>query len=134
MSELSFRPKTSEIPTQPGVYRFLDGRGKVLYVGKAKNLKSRLTTYFGTFSKLHERTQRMLTAAADVKWTIVDTEYDALQLEFMWIKEFKGYEALVVTSEDAHQSEYVSAPVPQQAGPAASARPNVGGACSNVGR
>ncbi len=88
MTKLSFRPKTSEIPTQPGVYRFVDSRGKVLYVGKAKNLKSRLTSYFGTFSKLHERTQRMLLAAADVKWTIVDTEYDALQLEFMWIKEF----------------------------------------------
>ena len=88
MTQLSFRPKTSEIPTQPGVYRFLDKRGRVLYVGKAKNLKSRLTSYFGTFSKLHERTQRMLLAASDVKWTIVDTEYDALQLEFMWIKEF----------------------------------------------
>ena len=89
MTELSFRPKTSEIPTQPGVYRFLDERGKVLYVGKAKNLKSRLTSYFGTFHKLHERTQRMLSAAADVNWTIVDTEYDALQLEFMWIKQFE---------------------------------------------
>ena len=88
MTQLSFRPKTSEIPTQPGVYRFLDKRGRVLYVGKAKNLKSRLTSYFGTFSKLHERTQRMLLAASDVKWTIVDTEFDALQLEFMWIKEF----------------------------------------------
>ena len=88
MSKLSFRPKTSEIPTQPGVYRFLDASQRVLYVGKAKNLKARLTSYFGPLEKLHERTQRMLLAAADVKWTIVDTEYDALQLEFMWIKEF----------------------------------------------
>lgn len=87
--ELSFRPKTSEMPTNPGVYRFVDERGKVLYVGKAKNLKNRLTSYFGNFSKLHERTQRMLSAASDVKWTIVETEYDALQLEFMWIKEFE---------------------------------------------
>ena len=86
--ELGFRPKTSEIPTDPGVYRFLDARGKVLYVGKAKNLKNRLTSYFGNFQKLHERTQRMLSSAADVKWTIVATEYDALQLEFTWIKEF----------------------------------------------
>lgn len=86
--ELSFRPKTSEIPTNPGVYRFIDSKGKVLYVGKAKNLKNRLTSYFGNFDKLHERTQRMLRAASDVKWTIVDSEYDALQLEFMWIKEF----------------------------------------------
>ena len=88
MANLAFRPKTSEIPTNPGVYQFLDSRGKVLYVGKAKNLRSRLTSYFGTFDKLHERTQRMLQSASDVKWTIVNTEYDALQLEFTWIKEF----------------------------------------------
>ena len=88
MTELSFRPNTSEIPTNPGVYRFLDSRGRVLYVGKAKNLRARLTSYFGTFDKLHERTQRMLQRASDVKWTIVNTEYDALQLEFTWIKEF----------------------------------------------
>ncbi|MEK9578568.1 MAG: excinuclease ABC subunit UvrC, partial [Aquiluna sp.] len=86
--QLGFRPRTSEIPTDPGVYRFLDERGKVLYVGKAKNLKNRLTSYFGNYEKLHERTQRMLATAADVKWTIVATEYDALQLEFTWIKEF----------------------------------------------
>ena len=87
-NELSFRPKTSEIPTNPGVYRFVDGNNKVLYVGKAKNLRSRLASYFGPLHKLHERTQRMLLSARDVKWTIVDTEYDALQLEFQWIKEF----------------------------------------------
>ncbi len=88
-NELSFRPKTSEIPTNPGVYRFVDANNKVLYVGKAKNLRSRLTSYFGPLHKLHERTQRMLLSARDVKWTIVDTEYDALQLEFQWIKEFE---------------------------------------------
>jgi excinuclease ABC subunit C len=88
MAELSFRPKTSEIPTNPGVYRFIDSNERVLYVGKAKNLRSRLTSYFGTFERLHDRTQRMLLAATDVKWTIVNTEYDALQLEFSWIKQF----------------------------------------------
>lgn len=87
-NDLSFRPKTSEIPTNPGVYRFVDGNDRVLYVGKAKNLRARLTNYFGPLQKLHERTQRMLLASQGVKWTIVDTEYDALQLEFMWIKEF----------------------------------------------
>lgn len=87
--DLSFRPKTGEIPTQPGVYRFLDSSGRVLYVGKAKNLRARLTNYFGPLQSLHERTQRMLLAASDVKWTIVDTENEALQLEFMWIKEFE---------------------------------------------
>ena len=72
-NDLSFRPKTSEIPTNPGVYRFVDETGRVLYVGKAKNLRARLTNYFGPLNKLHERTQRMLLSARDEKWTIVDT-------------------------------------------------------------
>ena len=87
-NELSFRPKTGEIPTDPGVYRWLDATGRVLYVGKAKNLRARLSNYFGPLESLHERTRRMVTSAADVQWTIVKTEYEALQLEFMWIKEF----------------------------------------------
>lgn len=87
-NELSFRPKTGEIPTQPGVYRWLDADGRVLYVGKAKNLRARLSNYFGPLNSLHERTRRMVSSAADVQWTIVKTEYEALQLEFTWIKEF----------------------------------------------
>jgi excinuclease ABC subunit C len=87
-NELSFRPKTGEIPTAPGVYRWLDAAGRVLYVGKAKNLRARLSNYFGPLDSLHERTRRMVTSAADVQWTIVKTEYEALQLEFTWIKEF----------------------------------------------
>ena len=87
-NELSFRPKTGEIPTEPGVYRWLDSSGRVLYVGKAKNLRARLSNYFGPLDSLHERTRRMVTSAADVQWTIVKTEYEALQLEFTWIKEF----------------------------------------------
>ena len=87
-NELSFRPKTGEIPTNPGVYRWLDANGRVLYVGKAKNLRARLSNYFGPLDSLHERTRRMVTSAADVQWTIVKTEYEALQLEFTWIKEF----------------------------------------------
>ena len=86
--ELPFRPKTSEIPLEPGVYRFLDANGRVLYVGKAKNLRARLSNYFGPLDSLHERTRRMVTSAADVKWVIVKTEFEALQLEFMWIKQF----------------------------------------------
>lgn len=88
-NDLTFRPKTSEIPTNPGVYRFIDGNKRVLYVGKAKNLRARLTNYFGPLQNMHERTQRMLKSARDVIWTIVDSEYDALQLEFQWIKEFE---------------------------------------------
>ena len=87
-NDLAFRPKTGEIPTQPGVYRWLDANGRVLYVGKAKNLRARLSNYFGPLDSLHERTRRMVTSAADVKWTIVNSEYEALQLEFTWIKEF----------------------------------------------
>ena len=87
-NELPFRPKTGEIPTQPGVYRWLDSNGRVLYVGKAKNLRARLSNYFGPLDSLHERTRRMVTSAADVQWIIVNSEYEALQLEFTWIKEF----------------------------------------------
>lgn len=86
--ELTFRPKTSDIPNNPGVYRFLDASGRVLYVGKAKNLRARLSNYFGPLDSLHERTRRMVTSAADVKWVIVASEFEALQLEFMWIKQF----------------------------------------------
>jgi len=86
--DLAFRPKTSEIPTQPGVYRWLDKNGRVLYVGKAKNLRARLSSYFVPLESLHERTRRMVTTAVDVQWTIVKTEFEALQLEFTWIKEF----------------------------------------------
>jgi excinuclease ABC subunit C len=86
--DLSFRPKTSEIPTRPGVYRFFDQRGRVLYVGKAKNLRARLQSYFAPVDSLHERTKRMVLSAADLDWTIVKTEFEALQLEYTWIKEF----------------------------------------------
>ena len=87
-NDLSFRPTTSEIPTRPGVYRFFDQRGRVLYVGKAKNLRARLQSYFAPVDSLHERTKRMVLSAADLDWTIVKTEFEALQLEYTWIKEF----------------------------------------------
>lgn len=87
-SDLSFRPKTSEIPTRPGVYRFFDQNRRVLYVGKAKNLRARLQSYFAPVDSLHERTRRMVLSADDVDWTIVKTEFEALQLEYTWIKEF----------------------------------------------
>lgn len=110
-NELSFRPPTGDIPTQPGVYRFLDANGRVLYVGKAKNLRARLTSYFAPLASLHNRTRRMVTSAADVTWTVVKTEFEALQLEFTWIKEFdppfnvqftddKSYPYLAITLGD----------------------------------
>lgn len=87
-NHLSFRPETGEIPKAPGVYRWYDKNGRVIYVGKAKNLRARLTSYFGDPEKLHERTRRMVLSAANLDWTIVNTEFEALQLEFTWIKEF----------------------------------------------
>ncbi|WP_193596283.1 excinuclease ABC subunit UvrC [Microbacterium sp. YJN-G] len=85
---LPYRPRTGEIPTDPGVYRFRDADGRVLYVGKAKNLRQRLSNYFAPLRTLHERTRRMVTTAASVEWTVVATDVDSLQLEYMWIKEF----------------------------------------------
>jgi excinuclease ABC subunit C len=87
-NDLPFRPKTSEIPTRPGVYRFFDEKRRVLYVGKAKNLRARLQSYFAPVDSLQERTRRMVLSAVDVDWTIVKTEFEALQLEYTWIKEF----------------------------------------------
>ena len=118
-NELPFRPKTGEIPTQPGVYRWLDAAGRVLYVGKAKNLRARLSNYFGPLDSLHERTRRMVTSAADVQWTIVNSEYEALQLEFTWIKEFdppfnvrfkddKSYPYLAVSINEAVPRAFIT--------------------------
>lgn len=83
-----WRPKRGEIPTDPGVYRFTDSTGRVLYVGKAKNLRSRLSNYFQPLHSLHERTRRMVTTAQGVEWTVVGSELEALSLEYTWIKEF----------------------------------------------
>ncbi|WP_334151982.1 excinuclease ABC subunit UvrC [Microbacterium sp.] len=85
---LAYKPRPGEIPTNPGVYRFRDASGRVLYVGKAKNLRQRLSNYFAPLRTLHERTRRMVTTASSVEWTVVPTDVDSLQLEYMWIKEF----------------------------------------------
>ena len=85
---VGYRPKAGEIPTQPGVYRFRDKNRRVLYVGKAKNLRARLSNYFQPLRSLHERTRRMVTTASSVEWTVVASEFEALQLEYTWIKEF----------------------------------------------
>lgn len=117
--DLPFRPKTGDIPTNPGVYRWLDASGRVLYVGKAKNLRARLQSYFAPLDTLHERTRRMVTSAADIQWTIVKTEYEALQLEFMWIKQFdppfnvrfkddKSYPYLAVSLGDAIPRAFIT--------------------------
>ncbi len=84
----SYRPKTGEIPQDPGVYRFRDEHGRVVYVGKAKNLRSRLNSYFANPQGLLPRTRAMVHTAAGVEWTVVGSELEALQLEYTWIKEF----------------------------------------------
>jgi excinuclease ABC subunit C len=104
----SYRPSPGSIPDAPGVYRFRDDQGRVIYVGKARSLRSRLSSYFQDLSNLHARTQTMVTTASAVEWTVVSTEVEALQLEYSWIKEFdprfniryrddKSYPSLAVT-------------------------------------
>jgi excinuclease ABC subunit C len=84
----TYRPSPGSIPEGPGVYRFRDEHGRVIYVGKAKGLRARLSSYFQDVANLHPRTQTMVTMAASVDWTVVDSEVEALQLEYSWIKEF----------------------------------------------
>ncbi|MTE18546.1 excinuclease ABC subunit UvrC [Streptomyces sp. TRM43335] len=104
----SYRPRPGEIPDSPGVYRFRDEHGRVIYVGKAKSLRQRLANYFQDLANLHPRTRTMVTTAASVEWTVVSTEVEALQLEYSWIKEYdprfnvkyrddKSYPSLAVT-------------------------------------
>ncbi|PZS05480.1 MAG: excinuclease ABC subunit C [Pseudonocardiales bacterium] len=104
----TYRPAPGTLPDQPGVYKFRDEHGRVVYVGKAKSLRSRLSSYFQDITALHPRTRQMVTTAAHVEWTTVTTEVEALQLEYSWIKEFdprfnvryrddKSYPSLAVT-------------------------------------
>jgi len=109
----TYRPAPGSIPVEPGVYRFRDVHGRVIYVGKAKSLRSRLTSYFADIAGLHPRTRQMVTTAAKVEWTVVATEVEALQLEYNWIKEFdprfnvryrddKTYPVLAVTLNESY--------------------------------
>ncbi len=107
----TYRPRPGEIPVDPGVYRFRDKDGRVIYVGKAKSLRPRLSSYFQDMAALHPRTATMVRTGASVEWTVVSTEVEALQLEYSWIKEFdprfnvkyrddKSYPFLAVTLGD----------------------------------
>ncbi|WP_114949932.1 excinuclease ABC subunit UvrC [Trueperella pyogenes] len=84
----SYRPRTSDIPKDPGVYRFIDPDDRVIYVGKAKNLRQRLQNYFQDPDLLHPRTRQMVFTAVRVEWVVVGSEIEALTLEYSWIKEF----------------------------------------------
>jgi excinuclease ABC subunit C len=107
----TYRPAPGTVPDAPGVYRFRDQTGRVIYVGKAKSLRSRLNSYFGDVWHLHQRTQQMVTTAAAVDWVTVKTEVEALQLEYSWIKQHdprfnvryrddKSYPYLAVTLDE----------------------------------
>lgn len=109
----TYRPKPGEIPTTPGVYRFIDPHGRVVYVGKAKNLRSRLNSYFARVNTLHPKTHAMVHAAASVEWTVVGSELEAIQLEYTWIKQHtprfnimyrddKSYPYLAVTMNEKY--------------------------------
>jgi excinuclease ABC subunit C len=109
----TYRPAVGSIPESPGVYKFRDPHGRVIYVGKAKSLRQRLNSYFADVAGLHPRTRQMVTTAAAVEWTVVGTEVEALQLEYNWIKEFdprfnvryrddKSYPSLAVTLNEEY--------------------------------
>lgn len=83
------RPATGTIPTTPGSYQFKDEFGRVIYVGKAANLRSRLSSYFQDVSQLHPRTANMVTAAHSVEWIEVRNEVEALMLEYSLIKQHR---------------------------------------------
>ncbi|HEX3785089.1 MAG TPA: excinuclease ABC subunit UvrC [Pseudonocardiaceae bacterium] len=114
----TYRPASGTIPDAPGVYKFRDTTRRVIYVGKAKSLRSRLNSYFADLAGLHPRTRQMVTTAASVEWTVVSTEVEALQLEYNWIKEFdprfnvryrddKSYPVLAVTLHEQYPRLHV---------------------------
>lgn len=86
--KFAWKPRSSDIPTKPGVYRFSDSNGQILYVGKAKHLRNRINSYFASREQ-HPRTTEMLSQASAVDWLIVNSEVESLQLEHTWINEFK---------------------------------------------
>jgi len=110
---ITYRPAPGTIPDSPGVYRFWDATNRVIYVGKAKSLRSRLNSYFADPWTLHARTHQMVTTAARVDWITVGTEVEALQQEYTWIKQYdprfnvryrddKSYPYLAVTLDEEY--------------------------------
>jgi len=107
----AFRPEPGTIPEAPGCYLFLDARGRVLYVGKARVLRQRLASYFGAWSTIPERNRAMLESARSVEWIVVDSESAALHLEWTLIqrhrprhnvrfRDDKSYPELVLTTSE----------------------------------
>ena len=133
---MSYRPPAGSIPPLPGVYRFRDSDTRVVYVGKATNLRSRLSSYFQSPAGMHPRTAAMVQTASSVDWVVVDSETEALQLEYQWIKQFaprfnvkyrddKSYPYLAITMNeqyprvlvmrgDKRKGSNTSAPMPRR--------------------
>ena len=80
--------EVKKIPRKPGVYRFYNKETVVIYVGKAINLKSRVSSYFNALSGQNRKTAKMVSEIALIEFTIVSTEFDALLLENSLIKEY----------------------------------------------
>ena len=105
------RPAAGTIPEAPGSYQFKDRNGRIIYVGKASNLRQRLSNYFQNPRNMHARTAQMVQTAESVEWTIVANEVEALMLEYSLIKQHdprfnvrlrddKSYPFLAVTSSE----------------------------------
>lgn len=91
MSEIvfDFKSKIPLLPQEPGIYQYLGSEGEVIYVGKAKNLKNRISSYFYNYSRHDRKTRRLVQQIREIEYTVVPTEYDALLLENTLIKEFQ---------------------------------------------
>jgi excinuclease ABC subunit C len=89
MTTEDYKKIAPTLPKQPGVYRFINTEGIILYVGKAKNLKNRLASYFGTRKDRMHKTRALVKNADHIEYTIVETEADALLLENTLIKKYQ---------------------------------------------
>lgn len=92
------------IPTEPGVYRFLGADREVLYVGKAKDLRKRVSSYFRRSGTPHGRTPEMLTQAHDIEWVVTASEGEALLLEENFIKEHRPRYNLLLRDDKSYPS------------------------------
>ena len=89
MPEFDYKAELARIPHEPGVYRYFDETGEVIYVGKAKDLKNRVSSYFVKSNQHDRKTVRLVSQIRKIEFTIVNTEFDALLLENQLIKRYQ---------------------------------------------
>lgn len=110
MIKYDYKSKLPLIPSEPGIYKYFDDKGKIIYIGKAKDLRKRVSSYFYNYDRAAVKTRRLVSSIADIKYTVVPTEWDALLLENNLIKEYqpkynillrddKTYPYILVTDE-----------------------------------